>query len=145
MKINKVKKDVKSRLRYYSGYDMLILKLKEEKNQSSKRDVNSYIRSKNNINRSTEIQAIKNINIDTKINEIEKWQELINYVIEEAYNDYDNKGKALKYRYKDNLPIETIAEILNTSETAVYNWINECVLEIAIIAVDKKMIKIETF
>ena len=38
-----------------------------------------------------------------------------------------------------------ISDILNVSQTALYNWINEFVLEIAIIAVDKKLIKIDTF
>ena len=39
--------------------------------------MNSFIRSKNKVNRTVESQAIKNINIDKKIEEYKKWQSLI--------------------------------------------------------------------
>ena len=40
---------------------------------------------------------------------------------------------------------EIILEILHISQTALTYWVNDFILEIAIIAIDKKMIKIDTF
>lgn len=145
MKINKVKSIIRRKLKDFSSYDTIINDLQASKNSGAKRDVNSFIKSKNRISCNTEIQAIRNINIDNSIIEIKKWQEIINFVLEESKNEYSLKGKALEYKFKDKMSNEIILEILHISQTALTYWVNDFILEIAIIAIDKKMIKIDTF
>ena len=67
MKINKVKRIIREILKDYSSYDIIINDLLESRNAGIKKDVNSFIKSKNSISCATEIQAIKNINIADKI------------------------------------------------------------------------------
>ena len=72
MVIKKVKKIIRKKLYEYPIYDRLINELELEKDTTEGRDINSSIRSKNKISRTTEGQVIKNISIDVKINEYKK-------------------------------------------------------------------------
>jgi len=145
MKINKVKRIIREILKDYSSYDIIINDLLESRNAGIKKDVNSFIKSKNSISCATEIQAIKNINIADKIEEINKWKEIIDFVFEESKNEYSYKGKALEYKFIDNMSNGMILNILNISPSALKNWVNDFILEIAIIAIDKKVLKIDKF
>lgn len=145
MKINKVKSIVRRKLKNFSSYDILIDNLMNSKNTNPKRDVNSFIKSKNQISCSTEIQAIRNIKIDEDIEEMKKWKEIIDFVVEESKNEYKTKGTALEYKYKSNMSNEMVSAILHISSTALNNWVNDFILEIGIIAIDKRLIKIDTF
>ena len=81
MVTKKLKKIIRKKLYEYPIYDRLINELELEKDTVSGVDINSSIRSKNKISRATEGQVIKNISIDSKINEYKKWKELINSLI----------------------------------------------------------------
>lgn len=83
MVTKKVKKIIRKKLYEYPIYDRLINELELEKDTVSGGDVNSSIRSKNKISRETEGQVIKNISIDSKINEYKKWKELIDNVLQD--------------------------------------------------------------
>lgn len=83
MVAKKVKKIIRKKLYEYPIYDRLINELELEKDTVSGGDVNSSIRSKNKISRETEGQVIKNISIDSKINEYKKWKELIDNVLQD--------------------------------------------------------------
>ena len=72
MVTKKVKKIIRKKLYEYPIYDRLINELELEKDTTEGRDINSSIRIKNKISRTTEGQAIKNISIDSKINEDKK-------------------------------------------------------------------------
>ena len=79
----KVKKIIRKKLYEYPIYDRLINELELEKDTTEGRDINSSIRSKNKISRTTEGQVIKNISIDSKINEYKTWKELIDTVLQD--------------------------------------------------------------
>lgn len=83
MVTKKVKKIIRKKLYEYPIYDRLINELELEKDTVSGGDINSSIRSKNKISRATEGQVIKNISIDSKINEYKKWKELIDTVLQD--------------------------------------------------------------
>ena len=72
MKINRVKRIVRKNLRDYSNFEQIIEDLEKSKDIVKSRDINSSIQSKNKISNSVEVQAIRNINIDMKIEEIRK-------------------------------------------------------------------------
>lgn len=83
MVTKKVKKIIRKKLYEYPIYDRLINELELEKDTVSGGDINSSIRSKNKISRATEGQVIKNISIDSKINEYKKWKKLIDTVLQD--------------------------------------------------------------
>lgn len=143
MKINKVKSIVRRMARNYSNYDEIINGLKEKKKTGAKKDVNSFIKSKNSISCNTEIQAIKNLNIDKKISELKEWKNIIDYVFEESESEDKYKGQALKYKFQDNMCNEVIIEILSLPPNTLRNWSNEFILEVAILAIDRNIIKID--
>ena len=58
--------------------------------------MNSFIRSKNKVNRTVESQAIKNINIDKKIEEYKKWQSLIKKELDLMCRGYETLGEKLQ-------------------------------------------------
>ena len=90
MVTKKVKKIIRKKLYEYPIYDRLINELELEKDTVSGGDINSSIRSKNKISRATEGQVIKNISIDSKINEYKKWKELIDNVLQD-FRKCDNQ------------------------------------------------------
>ena len=143
MKINKVKSIVRRMARNYSNYDEIINGLKEKKETGVKKDVNSFIKSKNSISCNTEIQAIKNLNIDKKISELKERKNIIDYVFEESESEDKYKGQALKYKFQDNMCNEVIIEILSLPPNTLRNWSNEFILEVAILAIDRNIIKID--
>ncbi len=143
MKINKVKSIVRRMARNNSNYDEIINGLKEKKETGAKKDVNSFIKSKNSISCNTEIQAIKNLNIDKKISELKEWKNIIDYVFEESESEDKYKGQALKYKFQDNMCNEVIIEILSLPPNTLRNWSNEFILEVAILAIDRNIIKID--
>ena len=143
MKVHKIRKIIREQLKIYSCYEKIIVNLENSKNTTNKKDINSFIKSKNSVSCSTEIQAIKNIGIDEKISEIAIWKEIIDYVFEECEKECKYKKDALEYRFIDNLSIDTIAEIVHISPTALKNWINDFIIEVAFIAISNKVLKIE--
>ena len=143
MKINKAKAIARSMTRNYSNYDKIVNDLLEKKEEGSKKDVNSFIKSKNSISSNTEIQAIKNLNIDNKISEIKEWKKIIDYALEEAEKEYKYKGKALRYKFSNNMSSDMIADIMTLSPSVLKSWSNEFILEIVILAVNKKIINLD--
>lgn len=142
MKINRVKRIVRKNLRDYSNYEKIIENLKNSKEISRGKDINSSIQSKNKVSNSVEVQAIRNINIDLKIEEIKKWKEIFDLVFEEAKEECSDKEKALEYKYKNNMSLNAILNILNIPPSTLRNWLAEFVLECAIYAVDKEIVNI---
>ncbi len=142
MKINRVKRIVRKNLRDYSNYEQIIEDLQKSKEIAKGKDVNSSIQSKNRISNSVEVQAIRNINIDLKIEEIKRWKEIFDLVFEEAKEEYSDKEKALEYKYKNNMSLSAILNILNIPPSTLRNWLVEFVLECTIFAVDKGLVNI---
>ena len=83
MRLNKVKKVVRKKLCEYPLFYKDIEELESKKSLSVNKDENSFIRSKNKVNRTVETEAIRSIEIDNKIAEIKEWQNIIETVFEE--------------------------------------------------------------
>ena len=77
MRVKKVTNLVKLKVSQYPRIDSIVEGLEMKKELTNNKDVNSSIQSKNKINREIERQAIKNINIENKIEEYRKWQSMV--------------------------------------------------------------------
>lgn len=134
MVTKKVKKIIRKKLYEYPIYDRLINELELEKDTVSGGDINSSIRSKNKISRATEGQVIKNISIDSKINEYKKWKELIDNVLQDFRKCDKTKLKIVEYKFFGNIPEDIIAEELYVSKSTVRSYLKDIYFEIGILA-----------
>ena len=134
MVTNKVKKIIRKKLYEYPIYDRLINELELEKDTVSGGDINSSIRSKNKISRATEGQVIKNISIDSKINEYKKWKELIDNVLQDFRKCDKTKLKIVEYKFFGNIPEDIIADELYVSKSTVRSYLKDIYFEIGILA-----------
>lgn len=134
MVTKKVKKIIRKKLYEYPIYDRLINELELEKDTVSGGDMNSSIRSKNKISRATEGQVIKNISIDSKINEYKKWKELIDNVLQDFRKCDKTKLKIVEYKFFGNIPEDIIADELYVSKSTVRSYLKDTYFEIGILA-----------
>ena len=134
MVTKKVKKIIRKKLYEYPIYDRLINELELEKDTVSGGDINSSIRSKNKISRATEGQVIKNISIDSKINEYKKWKELIDNVLQDFRKCDKTKLKIVEYKFFGNVPEDIIADELYVSKSTVRSYLKDIYFEIGILA-----------
>lgn len=134
MVTKKVKKIIRKKLYEYPIYDRLINELELEKDTVNGGDINSSIRSKNKISRATEGQVIKNISIDSKINEYKKWKELIDNVLQDFRKCDKTKLKIVEYKFFGNIPEDIIADELYVSKSTVRSYLKDIYFEIGILA-----------
>ena len=142
MVTKKVKKIIRKKLYEYPIYDRLINELELEKDTVSGGDINSSIRSKNKISRATEGQVIKNISIDSKINEYKKWKELIDNVLQDFRKCDKTKLKIVEYKFFGNIPEDIIADELYVSKSTVRSYLKDIYFEIGILATLNNFISI---
>lgn len=141
MVTKKVKKIIRKKLYEYPIYDRLINELELEKDTVSGGDINSSIRSKNKISRATEGQVIKNISIDSKINEYKKWKELIDNVLQDFRKCDKTKLKIVEYKFFGNIPEDIIADELYVSKSTVRSYLKDIYFEIGILATIEGLIR----
>lgn len=134
MVTKKVKNIIRKKLYEYPIYDRLINELELEKDTTEGRDINSSIRSKNKISRTTEGQVIKNISIDSKINEYKKWKELIDNVLQDFRKCDKTKLKIVEYKFFGNIPEDIIADELYVSKSTVRSYLQDIYFEVGILA-----------
>lgn len=140
MVTKKVKKIIRKKLYEYPIYDRLINELELEKDTTEGGDINSSIRSKNKISRATEGQVIKNISIDSKINEYKKWKELIDNVLQDFRKSDKTKLKIVEYKFFGNIPEDIIADELYISKSTVRSYLKDIYFEIGILATFNNLI-----
>ena len=145
MVTKKVKKIIRKKLYEYPIYDRLINELELEKDTVSGGDINSSIRSKNKISRATEGQVIKNISIDSKINEYKKWKELIDNVLQDFRKCDKTKLKIVEYKFFGNIPEDIIADELYVSKSTVRSYLKDIYFEIGILATLNNLINKSMF
>lgn len=141
MKSDKCIKYVKEIISEYPRIDTIIQGLELKKNISNNRDVNSFIRSKNKINRTTEIQAINSLKIDEQIEIYRKWQSLINNELEEIKRTDDDIYKVVKSKFAgatfDNIENETFI-----GRQRAIRLYYDFIVNITLVALNNKLITI---
>ena len=140
MVTKKVKKIIRKKLYEYPIYDRLINELELEKDTTEGGDINSSIRSKNKISRATEGQVIKNISIDSKINEYKKWKELIDNVLQDFRKCDKTKLKIVEYKFFGNIPEDIMADELYISKSTVRSYLKDIYFEVGILAILDELI-----
>lgn len=141
MRVKKILSYVKLKVKEYPKIDSIIEGLELSKETQSNRDINSFIKSKNEINRTTEIQAVKNINIDKKIEEYRKWQKLIQDELKELKIKDNDVYKIVFFKFT-GYSFDKIKDELYLGERTVINLYNDFIIEITLLAIKNGLIHI---
>ncbi len=132
---------VKLKVKEYPKIDSIIEGLELSKETQSNRDINSFIKSKNKINRTTEIQAVKNISIDKKIEEYRKWQKLIQDELKELKIKDNDVYKIVFFKFT-GYSFDKIKDELYLGERTIINLYNDFIIEITLLAIKNGLIHI---
>lgn len=141
MRVKKILSYVKLKVKEYPKIDSNIEGLELSKETQSNRDINSFIKSKNKINRTTEIQAVKNISIDKKIEEYRKWQKLIQDELKELKIKDNDVYKIVFFKFT-GYSFDKIKDELYLGERTVINLYNDFIIEITLLAIKNGLIHI---
>ena len=141
MGVKKILSYVKLKVKEYPKIDSIIEGLELSKETQSNRDINSFIKSKNKINRTTEIQAVKNISIDKKIEEYRKWQKLIQDELKELKIKDNDVYKIVFFKFT-GYSFDKIKDELYLGERTVINLYNDFIIEITLLAIKNGLIHI---
>ena len=141
MKVRKILSYVKLKVSEYPKIDSIIEGLELSKDIENNKDVNSFIKSKNKISRTTELQAIKNVNIDKKIEEYKKWQNLIQNELEDLKVKDIDVYKIVLFKFT-GYSFEKIKDELYLGERTVVNLYNDFIIEVSLLAVKNDLLHI---
>ena len=141
MRVKKILNYVKSKVSEYPRIDSIVECLELKKDIPNNVDVNSFIRSKNKVNRSVESQAIKNINIDKKIEEYKKWQSLIKKELDLIKNTDLDTFNIVNSRFS-GATFEKIENELFIGDRTVKRLYNDFIIEISFLAIKNGLIHI---
>ena len=141
MRVKKILSYVKLKVKEYPKIDSIIEGLELSKETQSNRDINSFIKSKNKINRTTEIQTVKNISIDKKIEEYRKWQKLIQDELKELKIKDNDVYKIVFFKFT-GYSFDKIKDELYLGERTVINLYNDFIIEITLLAIKNGLIHI---
>ena len=141
MRVKKILNYVKSKVSEYPRIDSIVECLELKKNIPNSVDVNSFIRSKNKVNRTVESQAIKNINIDKKIEEYKKWQSLIKKELDLIKNTDLDTFNIVNSRFS-GATFEKIENELFIGDRTVKRLYNDFIIEISFLAIKNGLIHI---
>lgn len=141
MRVKKILSYVKLKVKEYPKIDSIIEGLELSKETQSNGDINSFIKSKNKINKTTEIQAVKNISIDKKIEEYRKWQKLIQDELKELKIKDNDVYKIVFFKFT-GYSFDKIKDELYLGERTVINLYNDFIIEITLLAIKNGLIHI---
>ena len=141
MRVKKILNYAKSKVSEYPRIDSTVECLELKKDIPNNVDVNSFIRSKNKVNRTVESQAIKNINIDKKIEEYKKWQSLIKKELDLIKNTDLDTFNIVNSRFS-GATFEKIENELFIGDRTVKRLYNDFIIEISFLAIKNGLIHI---
>ena len=141
MRIKRILNFVKVKVSEYPRIDSIVESLEEQKETSNSRDINSFIKSKNRINRNIEFQAMKNIDIDSKIEEYRKWQSIIKEELKLIENTDNETFKIIVSRLS-GATFEKIQEELYLGHRTVMGLYNNFIMEVTLLALKNDLISI---
>ena len=141
MRIKRILNFVKVKVSEYPRIDSIVESLEEQKETSNNRDINSFIRSKNRINRNIEFQAMKNIDIDNKIEEYRKWQSIIKEELKLIENTDNETFNIIESRLS-GATFEKIQEELYLGHRTVMGLYNNFIMEVTLLALKNDLISI---
>ena len=141
MRVKEILNYIKEKVSEYPKMDSIIEGLELRKETEKSKDINSFIRSKNKVNKNTEKQVLRNINIDKKIDEYKKWQNLIRNEPEELRIKDSELYKIVIFKIT-GYSFEKIKSELYLGERTVINLYNNFIIQISLLAVKDGLIHI---
>lgn len=141
MRVKKITNLVKLKVSEYPRIDSIVEGLEMKKELTNNKDVNSSIQSKNKINREIERQAIKNINIENKIEEYRKWQSIIKNELE-LIKETDFETYNIVYSKCLGATFENIENELYLGHRTVTRLYNNFIIEISFLAIKNGLVSI---
>lgn len=141
MRVKEILNYIKEKVSEYPKMDSIIEGLELRKETEKSKDINSFIRSKNKVNKNTEEQVLRNINIDKKIDEYKKWQNLIKNELKELRIKDNDLYKIVIFKIT-GYSFEKIKSELYLGERTVINLYNNFIIQILLLAVKDGLIHI---
>ena len=133
---------VEEHLYSYCSIDMEIRDIKLKYSISDK-DINSWIKSKGNVSKGTEIMALKNIEMEEKIKNKIRWKFLIERVLKYYEANEQEKYLYIKYRYFEKCSTTKIERKMAICRATQARIKSDIVYYIALYAVKDKLIKMD--
>ena len=133
---------VEEHLYSYCLVDMEIRDIKQKYSVSDK-DINSWIKSKGKINRSIEIIALKNIEMEEKIRNKIHWKVLIDKILKYYEENEQEKYWYIKYKYFEKCSTSKIEMKMAICRATQARLKSEIVYYIALYAVKEKLLKMD--
>lgn len=131
---------VEEHLYTYYSIEIQIRDIKEKYSMTDK-DINSWIKSKGRVSKSTEIQAIKNIEMEQEIMEKIKWHNLIKKIIKHYEENEPEKFLYIKLKYFDKCSTTKIEMKMAICRATQSKIKTDIVYYIALFAVKEKLIQ----
>lgn len=131
---------VEEHLYTYYSIEIQIRDIKEKYSMTDK-DINSWIKSKGRVSKSTEIQAIKNIEMEQEIMEKIKWHNLIKKIIKQYEENEPEKFLYIKLKYFDKCSTTKIEMKMAICRATQSKIKTDIVYYIALFAVKENLIK----
>ena len=131
---------VEEHLYTYYSIEIQIRDIKEKYSMTDK-DINSWIKSKGRISKSTEIQAIKNIEMEQEIMERIRWHNLIKKIIKHYEEKEPEKFLYIKLKYFDKCSTTKIEMKMAICRATQSKIKTDIVYYIALFAVKENLIQ----
>ena len=132
---------VEEHLYSYCLVDMEIRDIKQKYSVSDK-DINSWIKSKGKVNRSVEIIALKNIEMEEKIKNKIHWKILIDKILKYYEENEQEKYWYIKYKYFEKCSTTKIERKMAISRPTQARIKTEIIYYIALYGVKENLLKI---
>ena len=133
---------VEEHLYSYCLVDMEIRDIKQKYSVSDK-DINSWIKSKGKVNRSVEIIALKNIEMEDKIKNKIHWKILIDKILKYYEENEQEKYWYIKYKYFEKCSTTKIERKMAISRPTQARIKTEIIYYIALYGVKENLLKME--
>lgn len=131
---------VEEHLYTYYSIEIQIRDIKEKYSMTDK-DINSWIKSKGRVSKSTEIQAIKNIEMEKEVMEKIKWHNLIKKIIKHYEENEPEKFLYIKLKYFDKCSTTKIEMKMAICRATQSKIKTDIVYYIALFAVKENLIQ----
>ncbi len=141
--INKIKKDIENKLYSYTYMEYEIEELNKMKEKAKSSDVNSWIKSKGQVSSSVEKEIIKNIDIDKKIEKIQKWKNLIYKIMKHFEENENEKYRYIILKYFRKMSVISIEIKMALPKSTQFKIRDDIILAISLLALKEDIISLE--
>lgn len=134
---------IEERIKEYFDIEEELIEIKDKFNSGNKRDVNTFIKSKGNISKGVENEAIHNILIEQELSELLEWAEFLEKIIA-YYEQFEfEKYQYMKHRYENHYNEVKIERKMSLSHATQYRIRKSIFREILLCAVENNLINIK--